>query len=71
MTPLLLGAAWLLFVVSCFASMAPTADPKPPTKSLTRPSTKSFSGPLAKPLEKASAKSFVKSKVGGKDEKTT
>lgn len=24
MTPLLLGAAWLLFVISCFASMAPS-----------------------------------------------
>jgi hypothetical protein len=23
MTPLLLGAAWILFVVSCFASMVP------------------------------------------------
>lgn len=26
MTPLLLGAAWLLFVISCFASMAPASN---------------------------------------------
>ncbi len=28
MSPLLLGAAWLLFVVSCFASMTPTGRAK-------------------------------------------
>lgn len=29
MTPLLLGAAWLLFVISCFASMVPAAKVEP------------------------------------------
>jgi hypothetical protein len=29
MTPLLLGAAWLLFVISCFASMTPAATKAP------------------------------------------
>lgn len=28
MSPLLLGAAWILFVVSCFASMVPSDKPK-------------------------------------------
>jgi hypothetical protein len=27
MTPLLLGAAWLMFVVSCMASIVPTPRP--------------------------------------------
>ncbi len=26
MSPLLLGAAWLLFVISCFTFMTPTGD---------------------------------------------
>lgn len=30
MSPLLLGAAWILFVVSCFASMVPSEKPKSP-----------------------------------------
>lgn len=29
MSPLLLGAAWILFVVSCFASMTPAASARP------------------------------------------
>lgn len=35
MTPLLLGAAWLLFVISCFASMVPSGNAKPAVKSKT------------------------------------
>jgi hypothetical protein len=40
MTPLLLGAAWLLFVISCFASMVPSGNAKP----VVRPAVKSKTG---------------------------
>jgi hypothetical protein len=32
MTPLLLGAAWILFVISCFASMSPNQVNAQPTR---------------------------------------
>jgi hypothetical protein len=43
MSPLLLGAAWLLFVISCFASMTPTAN------STRRPRTSSNASSHATP----------------------
>ncbi len=36
MSPLLLGAAWILFVLSCFASMAADVKAKPPVKSIKK-----------------------------------
>lgn len=36
MSPLLLGAAWILFVVSCVASMAADVKAKPPVKSVKK-----------------------------------
>jgi hypothetical protein len=38
MSPLLLGAAWILFVISCFASMTPMANSARPRTS-SRPSS--------------------------------
>lgn len=35
MSPLLLGAAWILFVISCFASMTPTSNSSRPRTSVT------------------------------------
>lgn len=32
MSPLLLGAAWILFVISCFASMVADAKPRTSVK---------------------------------------
>lgn len=34
MSPLLLGAAWILFVVSCFASMTPMGNSTRPRTSV-------------------------------------
>lgn len=48
MSPLLLGAAWILFVVSCFASMTPAATARP--RASTRASTRATRGEDDQPL---------------------
>lgn len=35
MSPLLLGTAWILFVISCFASMTPTSNASRPRSSVS------------------------------------
>lgn len=62
MSPLLLGAAWILFVVSCFASMVPESG---------QPIQPAWMKPNLKSNLKSKLQSNLNSKRGGHDEETT